>query len=71
MRRNLVYEDWSAGGSRPATIDDRHVAFFEAHERVCLNDVWGSGELLFARKFSDASIDLLDRIDKMIERKDK
>jgi len=70
IRRNLVYEDWSAGGARPAMITDQHVALFEAQEKVWLNDVWGSGEALYARKFSDDRLDLLQRIDDMISRKE-
>ena len=69
IRRNLVYEDWSARGAHPAMISDRHLALFEAQNRFCLNDVYGSGELLFARKFSDDSLNLLQRIDDMIARK--
>lgn len=69
MRRNLHYEDWSSPGSHPAMINDQHLGLFEAREKVCLNDIWGSGEVLFARKFSDDSLNLLDRLDDMIERK--
>ena len=50
-------------------IDARHVEWFEAQEKTCMDDVYGSGEALFARKFSDASLSLLDRIDAMIQRK--
>jgi Core-2/I-Branching enzyme len=71
LRRNLVYLDWPRAGKHPAMLNDTHVAFFEAQEEVCVNDEWGSGEVLFARKFSDDSLPLLDRIDKMIQRKDQ
>jgi core-2/I-Branching enzyme len=71
IHRNLCYEDWSVPGGHPAMINGKHVAFFEAQEKVCVNDVYGPGELLFARKFSDDSLDLLQRIDDMIERKEK
>lgn len=70
IRRNLHYADWSASASHPAMIDANHVARFEEGEKVCLGDVWGSGEALFARKFSDDSLDLLKRIDDMIMRKE-
>ena len=33
IRRNLVYEDWSAGGARPAMIGEKHIAYFEAQEK--------------------------------------
>lgn len=70
LRRNLVYTDWSAGGSHPALIDEKHISFFAAHKKVSVNSVFGPGEALFARKFSDDRLDLLDKIDAMILRKE-
>lgn len=69
IRRNLVYEDWSASVAHPAMINDRHIAFFQEQENVRVNDVFGDGELLFARKFSDGNPELLQRMDEMIEAK--
>ena len=63
VRRNLVYEDWSVSGAHPAMINEQHLALFEAHEKLNVADVYGYGELLFARKFSDDSLDLLQRMD--------
>jgi Core-2/I-Branching enzyme len=71
IRRNLVYEDWSAGGARPAMIGEKHIAYFEAQQRVCINDAFGSGEVLFARKYCDENLGALGRIDAMIERDTK
>jgi hypothetical protein len=70
IRRNLHYNDWSAQAPHPAMINSSHVAEFEKHEKVCVDDVYGFGEVLFARKFSDKSLDLLQRIDVMMERKE-
>jgi hypothetical protein len=70
-RRCLHYLDWSVRGLHPAMINDQHVAFFEAQEKVWLDDIWGSGEALFTRKFSDDRLDLVQRIDDMIARKEK
>jgi hypothetical protein len=70
IRRNLLYEDWSARGSHPAMIGEQHTKFFDAQERICVNDVYGSGEVLFARKFSDDNLGILQRIDDMIRRKE-
>ena len=36
-----------------------------------MQDEWGPGEMLFARKFSDDRWDLVDRIDRMIKRKEE
>lgn len=65
-RRSLVFEDWSAAGRRPDMINDRHVDYFEGQDKVMMTDVWGSGEVLFARKYSDANLALIDRIESKI-----
>jgi hypothetical protein len=70
IRRNLVYEDWSAGGAHPAMIGERHVALFQEHDEVRVHDLYGEGEALFARKFSDANLGLVRQIEEMIERKE-
>ena len=73
VRRNFVYADWSKskGGPHPAALSDEHVDFFEAREKVWTEDEWGPGEMLFARKFSDKRLDLVDRVDRMIIRKER
>jgi hypothetical protein len=70
VRRNLVYEDWSREGAHPEAIDERHLAFFESQYAVSVESVYGPGELLFARKFSDENLQLVDRVDRMIESKE-
>lgn len=71
IQRNLHYEDWSAQGPHPAVIGDKHLAVLEAQEKVCVNDIYGSGEVVFTRKVSEENIALLQRIDEMIERKER
>jgi hypothetical protein len=79
VRRSLVYADWSVTGSvsgsipgaHPAMLNGDHMRFFEAQEKIWVEDEWGPGEMLFARKFSDDNPDLLQRIDDMIERKEE
>jgi hypothetical protein len=73
VRRNLLYEDWSPKGSRrgPEMIGVGHLNFFESQNEVTLKDLHGPGEMLLARKFSDASLDLTERIVAMIEKKEK
>jgi hypothetical protein len=66
IQRNLLYEDWSAEGAHPAMIGDQHIAAFERREKIRVNDLFGDGEFLFARKFSDDNLALLERIDEMI-----
>ena len=71
IRRSLMYDDWSAGGVHPGMIDERHLALFERRQEVTLDDPFGPGELLFARKFSDESAALTERIDEMAAMKDQ
>ncbi len=70
VRRNLVFEDWSGQSAHPMMINHRHVGAFAACEQVYSCDAYGVGEALFARKFSDDSLDLLDEIDNMVARKE-
>jgi hypothetical protein len=70
VRGNLVYEDWSEGGSHPKLIAEEHIAQFESRDRMFdLSE--GPSELLFARKFSDDNIERVDRVDLMIARKEQ
>jgi Core-2/I-Branching enzyme len=70
IRRNLHYENWPARGGHPLPIGNEDVEYLKAHDQVTLNDVFGDGELLFARKFSDDRLELLDRIDEVIQDKE-
>lgn len=67
VRRNFTYLDWPPD-QRPRFLDSAHVQQMESRDRVWIDDQWGSGEALFARKFSDHDLKLLDRIDAMIVR---
>lgn len=57
--RNLTYCDWSAGGSRPAMLGMRHLDLLTKVPLIAHDEYYGSGELLFARKFPDDSEALL------------
>jgi hypothetical protein len=52
-------------------LTSEHLAFFEGQQKIRVEDQFGAGEVLFARKFSDESLDLIDRLDAMIVRKDQ
>lgn len=71
MRRNLVYEDWLGQNGHPVMFRADHVALLESVREVSVQDLYGPGELLFARKFSDQDLELLERIDAMIRAKDQ
>jgi hypothetical protein len=85
IRRNLLYEDWSPREgvrrsiiapwrapwhSLPAVLNEKHREFFETNLPVGVQDAHGSGELLFARKFCDENLALVDRVDNMIKRQE-
>jgi len=70
IRRNFTYLDWPLG-QRPSVLTNAHLEKIELLDRPWLNDEWGSGEALFARKFSDSRVNLLDRIDVMIVQKEE
>lgn len=63
VKRNLTYTDWSAGGSSPANMSDAHIAYFHATKQFGADGVYGSGPMMFARKFNDSDAALLQRLD--------
>jgi Core-2/I-Branching enzyme len=71
FRRSLLYRDWPVPGHHPAMLSDAHITFFEERDKVWVDDQFGPGEVLYARKFSDDNPELPERIDVMIERKEQ
>ena len=70
--RNLTFVDWSRPTGGPAPIDMDHLNAFLKTDRVIADDLYGRGELLFARKFTDDSAHLTDFIDAhLINRRDQ
>lgn len=55
----------------PAPISEKHIRFFETNDQVIIEDIFGSAEMLFARKLSDDSLNLIRLIEDMISRKEK
>ena len=69
IRRNVTYADWASPGRKPAIIGENHIRYFEnCKGLVLVDDAYGKGELLFARKFPDDSEQLVEKIDSMIIR---
>ncbi|WP_407147323.1 beta-1,6-N-acetylglucosaminyltransferase [Bradyrhizobium sp. ORS 86] len=56
MRRSITYSDWSGGGANPSEIGERHIAMFRANPCMKIDGIYGSGELLFCRKVTDATV---------------
>ena len=71
VRHNLTYTDWRKGGSNPATLEAMHVREFASVPKVMADDGYGQGELLFARKFSGETGELVAQLDAMREAKDQ
>jgi hypothetical protein len=72
VRRNLTFADWSRPGGGPALIDMNHLHTFAKTDVILMDDFYGRGELLFARKFPDDSSQLTEFIDAhLIRRKAK
>jgi hypothetical protein len=70
-RRGPFYRDYPPNLSHPMLLTEKHVQFFGSQEGIWVEDEWGSGEVLFARKFSDQALHVIDRIDEMIRRKER
>lgn len=68
-RRSLCYRDYPPHLHHPALINESHIRSFDSQKRILVDDEWGSGEMLFARKFSDQNLQVIDRVDGMIKRK--
>lgn len=67
IRRNLTYADWTAGGPSPAYIGSRHLPFFRCTSSFPPSDIFGAGDILFARKFSDDADSVVSQIDQLLE----
>lgn len=70
LERSLTYTDWSGGAPSPAIISEKHLSLFESSSSVIVSDGYGSGEALFARKFSDQSYEIVEKIDSMIKKRE-
>src|SRR5690606_18573388 len=70
QRRGVTFTDWSGGSRSPAWLDESHVARFRASREFLLDDPYGRGEALFARKCPDPSDEVVAALDAMIAEKD-
>jgi Core-2/I-Branching enzyme len=70
-QRCLTYADWRGGGSRPADITEAHLEFFAATASITQDDLFGKGEVLFARKFSDEAEEIVLQLDQLISEKER
>ena len=70
VRRNLFFEEWRSPAAHPEMINAQHLDYFEAQGKVLANDLHGPGELLFARKFSDETYPLVERLEAIVRKKE-
>jgi hypothetical protein len=69
VRRNLTYTDWSARGAHPEPIGPQHIRRFIEEAALVSDDRYGPSEVFFARKFSERTAPLVDRLDELIARR--
>jgi hypothetical protein len=69
-QRCFLLEDWSGCVHHPRMIDDEHLRKFESEPKVMVSDCDGTTEVLFARKYSDERIEMVDKTVAMIRRKE-
>ncbi len=68
--RNLTFADWSAGKPSPALLSQKHVDMFSSVTRFGPDDLFGDGDILFARKFSDDNQEVVASIARLIQERD-
>jgi hypothetical protein len=71
VSRNLTYTDWSEGGGSPASLTEQHLQFFAENPSIVVNDGYGTAEVLFARKFSDSSQDIVIELERLIRQREE
>jgi len=64
---NLHFVDWSLGTTHPPELSEKHIDFFSKSIQV----IQGEKECLFARKFCSRNGVLVDKLDEMIDEKEK
>ena len=69
--RALTYAHWTPGSPNPANLSEEHLAFFATTSAFSPTSGFGAGEMLFARKFSDAAADLIAKLDQQIRDKER
>ncbi len=66
IRATLTYADWcGSSGRSPPLITQKHVAAFKSGPTFTLDDRYRPGDVLFARKFCDASGPLVAELDRL------
>jgi hypothetical protein len=64
IARSVTFADWSAGGANPAFMSEKHLELFGTGPFIISDAVYGSGEMLFARKFRDGDAQLVEKLER-------
>ena len=67
VRREVTYADWTAGGPSPAPISEHHLERFRSARSIRAGSASDGVEALFARKFSDESTEIAERLRQLID----
>jgi len=70
IQSNLTYSNWEAGGAHPSLISEKDLELFKVAGPIIISDVYGTREILFARKFSDDAEEMVAKIDQNIREKE-
>jgi hypothetical protein len=72
IQRCLTYANWEAGGAHPSLISEKDLELFNVAGPIIRgDDLYGTGEILFARKFSDDAEEMVAKLDQIIMEKEK
>jgi hypothetical protein len=86
IQRCLTYANWEAGGPHPSLISEKDLELFKVAGPIIISqyvnrdldpsgvkrsDAYGTGEILFARKFSDDAEEMVAQMDQIIREKEK
>lgn len=67
ITHSLTFTDWSRGnGAHPAIIDGEHINYLNNADNLIVDDSYGKGEVIFARKFPNHSEKLVGLIQQQI-----
>jgi hypothetical protein len=71
LQRGLTYANWETGGAHPSLVSEKDLELFKVHGPIVVSDIYGKGEILFARKFSDESVHIVAKINQIIMEKER
>lgn len=86
IQRSITYANWEVGGPHPSLISEKDLELFKVDGPIIISqyvnpdldpsglkrsDAYGTGEILFARKFSDDTEEIVAKLDQIIREKEE